>query len=383
MIRKPFYFLLLMVLILSGGCGGSSSTSAVDRTLRSMRLEQKVGQLFLIRPDQLDTTLTAEEIHDYKASGDREMTDVMKTTLRQYPAGGFVIFKKNITDPEQLERFMGSLKDSCREASGLAPVMAVDEEGGLVARIANHGSFDVQKFESMEAIGSTGDPEKAKEAGSVIGEYLNRYGFTLNFAPVADVNTNPENTVIGKRAFGSDPNLVSKMVGAYLDGLHEHGVAGSIKHFPGHGDTKDDTHSGYVSVSKTWDELLKAELIPFRENFGRTDSVMVAHITLSNITSDGLPATLSHELITGKLRDELGYDGLVITDSLAMGAIVKAYGSGEAAVMALEAGNDILLMPWDYGEAFEGVLKAIQEGRISEARLDESVRRILALKMKR
>lgn len=383
--KKAFCALLLTMIFCGGGCGGgASSLSAVEKTLRSMTLEQKVGQLFVIRPDQLDTTLTLDDIHEpstSKVSGDRELTEVMKETLTRYPAGGFALFSKNITDPKQLKHFTADLKAACGEAP--APLMAIDEEGGKIARIANHGSFNVTKFESMEALGKTGSTKKVRKAASAIGKYLVEYGFTMDCAPVADVNTNPDNTVIGNRAFGSDPNLVSKMVSAFLDGLHQQGVAGSIKHFPGHGDTKDDTHSGYVAVDKTWDELLKAELIPFRENFGKTDSVMVAHITLPNVTSDGLPASLSRELITGKLRGELGYDGLVITDALAMGAIVKAYGSAEASVMAFEAGNDILLMPWDYREAFDGVLQAVREGRISEARLDESVRRILELKMRK
>jgi len=380
--KNRFCAALFMCILLTEGCCSASSPSAVEAKLRSMTLEQKVGQLFLIRPDQLDTTLSLDDIHESKASGDRDLTDVMRATLKQYPVGGFALFKKNITDPKQLKRFTGELKDACVELFDISPIMAIDEEGGRSARIANHGSFDVTKFKNMEVIGKTGNPKKARKAGSVIAGYISKYGFTLDFAPVADVNTNPDNVVIGDRAFGSDPNLVSKMVGAYLDGLHEHGVAGSIKHFPGHGDTKDDTHSGYVVVNKTWDELLKAELIPFRENFDKTDSVMVAHITFPKITSDGLPATLSKELITGKLRGELGYDGLIITDALTMGAIVDSYGSAEASVMAFEAGNDILLMPWDYREAFDGVLQAVREGQISESRLDESVRRILKLKLR-
>ncbi len=371
--------LLSMAMLPPAECAGGSSSPQED-VLKSMTLEQKVGQLFIIRPDQLDTTLTCEEMHNQDVPYEGEMTDVKRDTLIRYPAGGFVLFKKNISGPEQLKRFTADLKDACLSMCGIPPIIAIDEEGGRIARIANHESFDVPKYESMTAIGDSGDVQKAKEAGSAIGKYLGEYGFTMDFAPVADVNTNPENIVIGNRAFGSDPQLVSKMVKAYLDGLHEQGIAGSIKHFPGHGDTKDDTHSSYVAVHKTWDVLLGAELIPFRENFNKADSVMVAHISLPNVTGDGLPASLSKELVTGKLRGELGYDGLVITDALSMGAIVHAYGSAEAAILAFEAGNDILLMPWDYREAFDGVLQAVRSGRISEERLDESVRRILRIK---
>ena len=170
------------------------------------------------------------------------------------------------------------------------------------------------------------------------------------------------------------------MDAAVLEGLHSEGVLGCLKHFPGHGDTVGDTHDGAVSITKTWDELLGCELIPFVENFENTDLVMAAHISLPNVTQDGLPASLSHEIITGRLRGELGYDGLVVTDSLAMGAIANEYTSAESAVLAVQAGADLLLMPRDYAAAFEGVLEAVESGKISEARLDESVLRILQAK---
>ena len=347
-----------------------------------MTLEEKVGQLFIIRPDQLDATLSCETVHSSSAPGSGKLTDAMRETLRQYPAGGFALFKKNIRSPEQLRRFTAELRGACP----VKPLMAIDEEGGMIARIANAKDkagkylFDVPRFESMEALGKTGDVRSARDAASAIGKYLGEYGFNMDFAPDADVNTNPDNIVIGNRAFGSDPELVARMAGGYLDGLHERGIAGSVKHFPGHGDTTADPHTGYVAIEKTWDELLKRELIPFVANLDKADSVMTAHITLKNVTTDGLPATLSKELVTGKLRGELGYGGVIVTDAMMMGAIVQSYPSGEAAVMALEAGNDILLLPWDYREAFNGVLAAVREGRISEARLDESVRRILNLK---
>lgn len=196
------------------------------------------------------------------------------------------------------------------------------------------------------------------------------------------MNTNPGNTVIGDRAFGSDPALAAEMVPAALDGLHAAGVMGCVKHFPGHGDTTGDTHAGYVSVSKTWDELLGCELIPFAAALDRTDMVMAAHITAPNVTDDGLPASLSRQMIRGKLRDELGYGGVVVTDSLSMGAVTDSYGSGEAALLALEAGADVLLLPRDPVEAFQAVLAAARDGSLSMARLDESVLRILTLKEK-
>ncbi len=345
-----------------------------EELLESMSLEEKVGQLFLIRPE----SLLPGTASDSDKSVMSYMTDSMAQTLKEYPAGGIIFFAGNLTDRQSLARFMERLN----EASDIPLFFAVDEEGGNVARVANDPSFGVRNVGTMGSIGATGDPSKAYEAGSYIGGYLHELGFNVDFAPVTDINSNPRNIVIGKRAFGSDRELVSGMVSSFLDGLHSQNVAGSIKHFPGHGDTSGDTHDGYVAVNKSWDELKDTELVPFRENLDRTDMVMVAHLTLPNITSDGLPASLSKELITGKLRGEMGYRGVVITDALSMGAIKKNYPNSEASIMSFLAGSDILLLPDNYVTAYEGVLEAVRSGRISEEQLDSSVMRILTLKEK-
>lgn len=356
--------------------------SKVETLLSSMSLEEKVGQLFIIRPESLSTELTPQQAHDTTEYGVTEWTEDMALQLEKYPAGGVAIFGKNISSPEQLKNFVAAMQ----QASSLPLFMGVDEEGGSVSRLANSPAFRTEEgyvlpqFKSMAEIGASGDTGAARTVGFTIGCYLAEYGFNLDFAPVADTNTNPDNVVIGDRAFSSDPELVSQMVAAELDGLHSAEVLGCIKHFPGHGDTVGDTHDGYVSIQKTWDELLSAELIPFINNLDNTDMVMVAHISLPNVTGDGLPASLSGELISGKLRGELGYDGVVITDSLAMGAIAQEYTSADCAVMALDAGADILLMPEDYAAAFEGVVQAVEEGRLSMERIDESVARVLELK---
>ena len=362
-------FLALMLLLLVP----SISFATPAETLKSMTLAQKVGQLFVIRPDALDTSINSDDINNDKVPGVKSVNDIMSETMKQYPAGGFAIFAKNIQDAEQLKDFTQSLKD----LSELSLLMAIDEESGKVARIANSKIAKVKKFKSAEEIARSG---QAREAGATIGAYVKDFGFNLDFAPVADVNTNPNNIVIGDRAFGHNPATVSRNVKEFLAGLHSQGVAGCLKHFPGHGDTKGDTHTDTVSVSKTWDELLKAEIIPFKENLADADSVMVAHINMKKL--DDVPATLSHKVVTEKLRDELGFDGVIITDAMSMKAITNKYSSSEAAVLALEAGNDIILMPYDYVEAFEGVLQAVRSGRISEERLNESVMRILNLKEK-
>ena len=341
-----------------------------------MTLREKVGQLFVIRPDHLDPSLTPEQIDDNNKYGVKKVSPEMRRLMRQYPAGGFILFRKNIDSPSQLKRFANELK-----SLGKVPaIMAVDEEGGQIARLANHKAFSaLRRFKSMSDIARTG---RVRQTASYIASYLKEYGFNLNFAPVADINSNPDNIVIGARAFSADPETVSRLAGEYIDGLHEHNIAGSLKHFPGHGDTTADTHDDKVSVYKTWDELLTCEIIPFRDNLSKADTVMTAHITLENVTGEKVPASLSREIVTGKLRGELGYDGVIITDALKMGAISNHYSSSEAAIRAIEAGNDIILMPYDYREAFDGVMNAVKTGRISETRIDESVRRIMRLKRK-
>lgn len=348
-----------------------------DRALEilgAMTLREKIGQLFIIRPEALDSTWTLDQT---PRDSVKDWTPELAAELAQYPAGGIVIFRENIQNPQQLCTLIADLQAD----SGLPMFMAIDEEGGSVARIGNHPAFSVPKYESMAAIGATGDVQNAYRMGLRIGSYLKEYGLNLNFAPVADVNTNPHNVVIGNRAFGSTPELVSGMVTEALRGFHEAGILGCIKHFPGHGDTHEDTHKGYVSMTKDWETLLECELIPFRENLSHTDLVMVAHITLPNVTTDGLPASLSSELISGKLRQELGYRGLVITDALEMGAIASGYTSAQAAVLTIRAGADLILMPKDYREAFNGILQAVQDGTLTESRIEESVLRILRAKL--
>lgn len=380
--------ILLAVIIISGGCGGSSgsrvSESEIDAMIDSMTLREKVGQLFMIRPESLYNNITVDELWQKIASNDADiqpvlttLTDDMKAALVDYPAGGFAIFNQNIKSTSQLKQLIMDLKAS----SGIMPLIAIDEEGGRVSRLANNPEFGLDNVGPMQEIGDTGDTRNAYNAAAYIAGYLSDYGFNLDFAPVADINTNPENIVIGSRAFGTTPELVSSMVSAYLEGLHSQNILGTIKHFPGHGDTVNDTHSGYVAVTKTWLELLELELIPFIENFANTDLIMTAHITMKNVTSDDLPATLSKAVLTGKLRDELGYDGLIITDSMEMGAIIKNYTNGEAAVKAIEAGVDIVLLAYDYCEAFDAVIKAVEDGRIPESRINESLRRILTVKL--
>ena len=381
----------LFFAALCAGCAGGGETAApeptmeptpeptptlAERTLAEMTLEQKIGQLFIVRPEHLWTAQFTGPVSDWTGYSLTSLTDEMRQGLADFPVGGVALFEDNLYDPPSLTKLIGDLQ----QASGIPLFIAVDEEGGPVARLGNAGGFDVPQVGPMGDVGSTGESQNAYDAGLTIGTYLAGYGFNLDFAPVADVNTNPDNVVIGSRAFGSDPDLVAEMVPAALDGLHAAGIMGCVKHFPGHGDTSADTHDGYVSVQKDWEQMKQCELVPFIAALDKTDMVMAAHITAPNVTSDGLPASLSRQMIQQRLRQELGYEGVVITDAMEMGAVAAGYSSAEAAVLAIQAGVDILLMPANPLEAFDGVRAAVASGEISQARLDESVLRILSLK---
>lgn len=269
------------------------------------------------------------------------------------------------------------VEEEQKSGTAIPPFLAIDEEGGIVARIGN-SAIEVPYVGSMGNVGASGDPEQAYEAGSTIGEYLQDLGFNLDFAPDADVLVDPSNVTIGERSFGSDPELCGQMVHRFIDGLHEHGIASCIKHFPGLGDTESDTHTSAAWSSRTIDDYRGTEFVSFRGGIDAgTEMVMISHLSNSELTGSDLPASLNKTVITDILREELEYDGIVITDSLRMGAVSERFDSAEAAVMAVEAGADILLMPADFSSARQGIIDAVQNGRISEERIDESLDRIL------
>ena len=361
----------------------TSPTDEVEAQLQRMTLREKVGQLFYVRPECLDTTIhfnlpssidgSSDDIREIKLQA---VNATMRGVNEKYPVGGVILYAHNIEDEEQLAAFVSQIR-----ALNGAPLLCIDEEGGRVARIANNANFNVEKFESMEAIGATGDAQNAYHCANVIGTYLHRYGFDIDFAPVADVNTNPENIRIGNRAFSDDPQVAAPMVVNYLQGLKDAGITGCIKHFPGHGDTQADTHYGYAQSLKTWDEMLSCELITFKAGIQwGTQLIMTAHIAAPNVTGSDVPATMSPLILQDKLRGELGYQNLIITDAMEMGAITLQYTNAEAAVGTLQAGADIVLGPQNFVEAFDAVVKAVEDGVLTEQRIDQSVRRILRLK---
>ena len=358
-------------------------TDEVEAQLQKMTLREKVGQLFYVRPECLDTTIhfnlprsvdvSSDDIREIKLQA---VNATMRGVNEKYPVGGVILYAHNIEDEAQLTAFVSQI----RTLNG-APLLCIDEEGGRVARIANNGNFDVEKFESMGTIGATGDAQNAYHCGNTIGTYLHRYGFDIDFAPVADVNTNPENIVIGARAFSDDPQVAAPMVTGYLQGLKDAGITGCIKHFPGHGDTQADTHYGYAQSLKTWDEMMDCELITFKAGIQwGTQLIMTAHIAAPSVTGSDIPATMSPLILQDKLRGELGYQNLIITDAMEMGAITLQYTNAEAAVGTLLAGADIVLGPQNFVEAFDAVVRAVEDGVLTEQRIDQSVRRILRLK---
>lgn len=341
--------------------------------LADMSTEEKVAQLFVITPEAL--------------VGYDEVTMAGEVTQQAYdamPVGGIILMEPNLVFPEQLQEMTANLHSYSEQRIGVSVLIAIDEEGGSVARLANHGSFPVSYVGDMADIGASGDPALAYQTGETLGRYLSGYGIDVDYAPVADVYWNSENTVVSRRSFGSDADMVAQMVAEEVRALQASGVSATLKHFPGHGGTSGDSHEGFVSIWGTMEELQARDLVPFQTGIDAgADLVMVGHICTPEITGDEVPATLSYYWVTEILREQMGFEGVVITDALNMGAISQYYSSGEACIQAVQAGVDMLLMPADFQGAYQSVLEAVRDGRIPQERLDESVRRIMRLKDKK
>lgn len=330
-----------------------------------MSIENKVAGLFMVTPEAITGVKTATQAGD----GTQE-------ALNQYAVGGLIYFGQNILDKEQITTMLANTASM----SNYPIFLAVDEEGGDVSRVAN-SKVEVTKVEDMAAIGAGGDASLAADAGATIGSYLGEIGFNVDFAPVADVAG--EGSALGNRSFGSDPQVVGEMVTNVVSGIEGTGVSACLKHFPGLGSTSEDTHEGRVEIAKSLDEMRASDFVPFSAGIeAGADFVMVSHATAPALDEDNVPSSLSKKVITDTLRGELGFEGVVITDALDMTAITEYYTPEEAAVMALEAGADMLLMPEDFEKAYNAVLAAVQDGTISEERIDESLDRIYRVKCK-
>lgn len=338
----------------------------VQTCISEMPLEDRVAGLFFITPEALtgvDTVIKAG--------------DGTKEALAKYAVGGLIYFKQNIKSKDQITEMLGNTV-----AMSKYPIfLAVDEEGGSVARVAD--ALNLEKVKDASVLGEALDEVAVKDSYAKIGAYLCEYGFNLDFAPVADVLTNPDNESIAKRSFGSDAEVVAKMVSNAVAGLEEHGVTACLKHFPGQGGANADTHETLASSERTLEELRETELKPFVAGIeAGAQMIMVGHFTIPSITGEDTPASLSKEIMTELLRDEMGYEGVIITDALNMKAITEKYASDEACIAALEAGADMLLMPEDFELAYNGLLSAVQEGKISEARINDSLSKIYKIKYK-
>ncbi|WP_165052114.1 MULTISPECIES: glycoside hydrolase family 3 protein [unclassified Adlercreutzia] len=353
----------------SGSDPGPSALS-VDARLASMTLEEKVAQLFVVRPE----SLTGVEVVT-------QAGEATRSALMRRPVGGLVYFAQNLLDTAQTTEMLSSTFAYAVEAGGIPPFLGVDEEGGTVSRIGGNAGFGIANVGDMCAVGATGDANQAYAVAQEIARYLTPLGFNVDFAPVCDIANNPASDTMALRSFGSTPELVASMASAQVEGFSDGGIMCCAKHFPGIGAAVGDSHDQSIYSYKTRAEIEDVELVPFRAAMeAGVPLVMVGHLSMPSITGDDTPASISRDIVQGILRDELGYDGVVTTDSLAMSAAADLYDSAECAVRALEAGCDIPLMPADFEGAYQGVLAAVASGRLTEQRIDQSVRRILKAK---
>ena len=336
--------------------------SKVEETIDQMTLEEKVGQLLVIGVE--GTSFSSE----------------MDNLIRNYHVGGVIIMGRNVATTNEMLQLINGIKKA-NEHNKIPLFLSVDEEGGRVSRLP----VGIPKLPTSAQIGKLNDESVSYRAGTYLAGVLNEFGYNMNFAPVLDVNSNPRNPVIGNRSFGSDPYQVAKLGISTMHGMMDNGIIPVVKHFPGHGDTVVDSHKALPKVETTLEALRNVELVPFQKAIEEgADAVMVAHILFPALDPD-YPSSMSKAIITGLLRNEMKFEGVIITDDLTMGAIANDYTIPEAAVQSFIAGSDQLLVVRDYEvqlNTFNAFIKAIETGEITEERLNESVKRILTLKEK-
>lgn len=338
--------------------------SLVDETLAGMTLHEKVCQMMFVTPEEL----TGED-------GVTVAGDATRQALENYPVGGIVYFAKNLESQDQVKEMI----DNSQKYSSIGLFVATDEEGGVVNRLMD--TVGTTYIGSMYYYKDDGD-ETAYENAYTIANDMSALGFNLDFAPVADVWSNPDNTVIGERAYSDDYAQAVELVGNAVKGFNDGGVMCTLKHFPGHGDTAEDSHYSSAYVHRTKEEIMADEMQPFRSGIeAGAEFVMVGHLIVPDI--DEVPATLSYKIATGILRDELKFEGVAITDSFEMESIADNYSVDDAVVMSVKAGMDMILQPKDMASAVNSIEQAVADGELSEDRIDESVRRILTLKESR
>ena len=343
--------------------GSAEGSDIVEKTLADMSLRDKVCQMMFVRPE----SITGIDV--VTAAG-----DTTKSALEQYPVGGIVYFAQNMESKDQVKEMI----DNSQSYSKVGLFISTDEEGGMVNRLMN--TVGTTYIDSMYNYKDEGI-QKAHDNAYTIASDMAVLGFNMDFAPVADVWSNPDNTVIGERAYSDDYSQAAELVDSAVKGFKDGGVMCTLKHFPGHGDTAEDSHYSSAYVRRTKDEIMADEMQPFTAGIDAgAEFVMVGHLIVPDI--DELPATLSYKITTEMLRNEMHFEGIAITDSLAMSSIADNYGVGESAGMSIKAGIDMLLDPTDIDTAIDAVVQAVESGDITEDRINESVRRILTLKEK-
>lgn len=347
----------------------------IGNAIKHMTMEEKVGQMLM--PDY----------RNWNGKNVTEMLPEIEAQVKKYHLGGVILFLENVVTTEQTTKLVNAYQEAAEKYNML---ISIDQEGGIVTRLQSGTHMP-----GNMAIGATRSEEVAEKVGKAIGEELHSLGINMNLAPVLDVNINPDNPVIGVRSYGEKPELVSQMGNAYIKGLQESGTAATAKHFPGHGDTASDSHFSLPVVPHDLERLKAVELYPFQQamNAG-IDAIMTAHVTFPNVDNstaiskkDGsvipVPATLSHKVLTELMREEMGYNGLIITDAMNMAAIAEHFGQVDAAIRTVKAGSDIVLMPVGLDAVANGLYDAVNSGDISIERIEQSVTRILTLKLNR
>lgn len=348
-------------------------TGLAKEIVENMTLEEKVGQMFILQLESLDTSKGTYYEH-------RTFTNKMAKTLQDYPVGGVILFSRNIENREQTI----ALNKAFKEHSRIPIWVSVDEEGGDVARLANNPNMKMTQYPPMEVVGATENEDYCYQMGANMADEMRELGFNLDFAPVADVKTNENNTEIGNRSFGDDPDLVAKLSTAVVNGLQNNHVSATLKHFPGHGDAEGDTHETSVNIESDINRFRTIDFIPFEEGIkAGADLIMVSHISISRVAGNTTPASLSSLVMKDIIRKELGFKGVIVTDAMNMKAITSNYTSSEAAIEAVKAGADVILIPDNFVEAYNGIVNQVIEGEISESRIDQSVQRIIETKIKR
>jgi beta-N-acetylhexosaminidase len=347
----------------------------IGHAIKHMTMEEKVGQMLM--PDY----------RKWNGVNVTEMLPEIEAQVKKYHLGGVILFLENVVTTEQTTRLVNSYQEAAEKYNLL---MSIDQEGGIVTRLQSGTHMP-----GNMALGATRSEEVSEKVGRAIGEELHSLGINMNLAPVLDVNNNPDNPVIGVRSYGEKPELVAQMGNAYIKGLQESGTAATAKHFPGHGDTASDSHFSLPVVPHDLERLKAVELYPFQQamNAG-IDAIMTAHVTFPNVDNstaiskkDGsvipVPATLSYKVLTELMREDMGYNGLIITDAMNMAAIADHFGQVDAAIRTVKAGSDIVLMPVGLDSVANGLYNAVNSGEISIERIEQSVERILTLKLNR